>query len=139
MFKVGNRVVLIKEHPDENEELLLGDTGTVLKISDRFNTLLVRWDKSTSAANGNNHLIEDYYDVYTNAPDNPEEYNDTYYEHTGHLWYTYSHEIKVSFSIEFREQKRSETQLAYKIARKIAELDYKWKEKQSAKAGNLSL
>lgn len=137
MFKIGDLVVLTEDSPDENEELSKGDKGEVLDVIRNRNLLLVRWDKSTTRAHSNDHLIHDYY--LTEHERNPDEYNDTYYDHIRHLWYVYPHQLKLHFAIEFRKKKRSETQLEYKIAHKIAELDYKWKEKQDAKTRNLSL
>ena len=46
----GDRVVLVRDHPDNNPELMAGDTGTVclpwMENSDRW--VNVEWDKEIS-------------------------------------------------------------------------------------------
>jgi len=42
MFEIGGRVVCVVDHPDGNEDLIVGCTGTVCEI--RSNVVGVRWD-----------------------------------------------------------------------------------------------
>lgn len=48
-FSVGDRVVSTANHPDGNEDIVVGSTGTVCCITDRIG---VRWDEEIEGGHG---------------------------------------------------------------------------------------
>lgn len=140
---IGDRVRLSIDHPDENEELFAGDTGEIVNPGRNKSTFnrgyLVRYDKKTSiAASSNDHLIVSVFDPERELVESY-KIDALYEEHSGHLWWTTANELLSASSAAFRSKKKNETLIEYKLVRKAAELDSKWKEKQNAKTCNLSL
>lgn len=138
MIKIGDRVILITNNPDDQENLHVGSKGTIIAIT--FDRYLVRWDDELEGATGNNRLISDYFPVFDNTEDEyRRNYNELYGYHCNHLWYVDKQDIKKILTNNFRKKRKEESELEYKIATKINELDLKWKEKQNAKTSTLSL
>lgn len=134
MFKFGDKVILTINYPDDNEELFKGDGGIIVgKSPSRY---LICFDKVTDDAYGNN-LWGD--------PDHPitvgfhiEIPSDL--DYAGRLWWIEKENLKLFNPLTvFRKKKRGEKIQEYRIAKKIFELDFAWKEKQNAKASNLSV
>ena len=50
MYEIGQRVELIIDHPDNNQSLVRGDTGTVVKVygDGATQSIGVQWDKYVS-------------------------------------------------------------------------------------------
>lgn len=128
MFKVGTRVILIKNYPDGNESLIYGDTGTVIS-NDGSLTVLIRWDKKTLDAISNDWLCEEYANESYSVEDLQER-----------LWWVSMEEVcKIPKYPPFRKQKRGERILEYRITKKIYELDMRFKEKHDAKTNSVSV
>lgn len=53
MYKVGDRVRLLVDHPDGSEALMTGHEGTVVSGAQGAPPLLVSWDDFTAGHNGN--------------------------------------------------------------------------------------
>lgn len=136
-FQVDDRVKLSVDFPDDNEDLYKGDEGYIIQIIKSTNLCLVFFDKKTEAANGNNHLIVDLFDPYARLSQEELELLEDKYENR--LWFVQITQLKSVNKIKFRSKNRNETQQEYRIACKIAELDFEWKEKQNAKTRNLSI
>lgn len=132
MFKPGDKVILTVDYPDDNEELYKGDTGIV--VGETHSKYLICFDKVTDEANGNNHWIDpDYIPPIGFHIEIPSDWNCI-----NRLWWVGKDEIKLFNTIAiFRKKKRGERIQEYRIAKKIFELDFAWKERQNAKASNL--
>ena len=138
MFNKGDRIVLLIDNPDSNPDLFAGEEGTIaLPPYSLDHDILVRFDKYSELAEGNNDLIRDIYDPLNRLSE--EEYDSLVEQHTGRLWWVNPRDCQLKQSANFRKKRRNETQLEYKIAQKIHTLDSNWKAKQNAKTCSLSL
>ena len=137
MFKVQDQVKLLVDNPEGNGNLLRSSLGTIIDVNPDSITYLVCWEDFTSNATVNDKNIKYYASIL-----DPEEKNtaDLFDIYSGHLWWVKQNQIeKLGGPFLFRKKKRTEPQLEYKLAKKIYELDFKWKEKQNAKTNSLSL
>lgn len=132
MLKIGDRVTLNEDAPDDNTALQAGDAGIILHIRNNLR-LTVRWDKYSEAAESNNDLIEDFFEVFDHADgDDDWEYNNNYSDNEGHLWIVGAHQVTLLTPFTpFRKKKGKESAQEYKINAKIYQLDTKWKERHA--------
>ena len=63
MFNVGDRVVCVRDHPDGNSTIVVGDAGQVCDILDE-DTIGVRWDHKVSAGHACNGRCDGGYGWY---------------------------------------------------------------------------
>lgn len=121
-FQLGDRVRLLSEAHDGNEELHQGFLGTIVEGRQLSSMYLVAWDIETEEAECNDYRAHD-----VGLP---------YEEYQNRLWNIDDDHLELVHSKfpAFRKQKSKEAIRAYRIAKKIYELDMKWRIKQDAKA-----
>lgn len=52
-FLIGDKVIAIIDNPDDNENIVSGDAGTVCALDTLYNRIGVRWDKRINGHNCN--------------------------------------------------------------------------------------
>ncbi|MCR4284418.1 MAG: hypothetical protein NUV97_00025 [archaeon] len=118
MYTLYDKVTLIKNHPDNNKYLRRGDTGTIIRKSDRYDWIVL-WDVPK---------VGDLFINHSYARNETEK---------GRIWQVYESEITLSPSLTPEEIK---LQTEKRVLAKIKYLDQQYKKhmENKLKKGNKS-
>ena len=106
-YKIGDKIVLIKDFPDENRDLKTGMKGTIVDFGQGLLPLKIAFLGKDSSK---------------------------FREHYGRdgIWWCSSSYVALENSAHiFRKQLENETDTQYRICEKIHELDLKFKERKN--------